>query len=409
MDLEFSPNILDTPSLMTPNITETPLLYRPSPSLVTNEVTTTTINDSNSAHSHATSSSSTISNIPDESSSIASSEDKLSEIKNDLKQSITQTRLPTESPFFSKTRSTTSVLGNKVMPAPGHVNHDLPTIIPSTAEIVSEIIESFEKDSSKETAATTSTTTSVVNRSEIHSIPNETTAAYEISGADAMGVIVSPKKRFIIRSQSRTDCTSPNPIVPTQSQKSSSEEENFTEDNPFQRAPDATFEGHSMSTKRSNIVFNEKRSMPNEVTSSDPTIGIKRQKIHSNSPVNFRSTMPSETIPMVNDDQRKKQIRDSNREAARRCRERRRQYIEQLEATLEQHKNQIKQLSDKLISSERENAQLKTIITEMKILQTRRMPSNETIVEYSPMVNAAAAAADGNLLHQRNFHSRTTH
>ena len=61
-----------------------------------------------------------------------SSRDKLSEIKNDLKQIFTQPRRPTESPFFSKTIIST---GNKPMPIGTHVNDDLPTNVPSTAEV----------------------------------------------------------------------------------------------------------------------------------------------------------------------------------------------------------------------------------------------------------------------------------
>lgn len=270
-------------------------------------------------------------------------------------------------------------------------------------QIVSDI-ESFDKDPTAETASNTGAVL-VVNRNEINSIPSETNLNYETSSVEPMGVIVSPKKRFIIRSQSRTDSTSPNPTVPTQSQKSSSEEENYSEENPFQRAPEPIFEAHPMANKTSIVVFNDKRSIPNEVTSSDSTIGMKRQKINSNHSMNFRTSIPIDPMPIVNDDQRRKQIRDSNREAARRCRERRRNYIEQLEGTLEQHKTQIKQLTDKLIIADRENTQLKAILNEMKMFQTRRVQPNETIVEYSPMVNAT----DGNLLHQRNFHSRTAH
>lgn len=141
MDSEFSPGFLDTPSLMTPIITETPVIYRPSAFLTAQDVTTepttttTTTTDLNAPLPLATSSNSSISNLPDESSSIASSGDKLSEIKNDLKQSVIQSRLPTESPFFSKTIVATSALGKKAMPVLGQMNNDLPTVIPSTAEV----------------------------------------------------------------------------------------------------------------------------------------------------------------------------------------------------------------------------------------------------------------------------------
>ena len=64
---------------------------------------------------------------------------------------------------------------------------------------------------------------------------------------------------------------------------------------------------------------NKRTLLVNEVTSSDPMIGLKRPKVivppavvEEEANLHFVGT----------DDQRKKQIRDSNREAARRCRER---------------------------------------------------------------------------------------
>ena len=275
----------------------------------------------------------------------------------------------------------------------------------SLLQIVSDI-ESFGKDPTKETTPATTTNIGVVTRPDINSTLSDTTLAYESAAADSMGMIVSPKKRLIIRSQSRTDSTSPNPTVPSQSQKSSSEDDSFPEENPFQRAPEATFEAHPTVTKSSNVVANGKRSIPNEVTSSNPTVGMKKQKLNTQTPMNFRMSMPVEALPpAANEDERRQQIRDSNREAARRCRERRRKYIEELEGTLDQHKTQIKQLTEKLIISERENSQLKAIIGEMKLFQPRRIAPSETIGEYASMVHAT----DGNLLHQRNFHSRATH
>ena len=96
---------------------------------------------------------------------------------------------------------------------------------------------------------------------------------------------------------------------------------------------------------------------PSEVTSTDQLSNVKRQRtapMPINATVmNFRPSFTSaSTVGSIptnalangsnanggSDDQRKKQIRDSNREAARRCRERRRQYIEQLEGNLEQYK-----------------------------------------------------------------------
>jgi hypothetical protein len=138
----------------------------------------------------------------------------------------------------------------------------------------------------------------------------------------------------------------------------------------------------------------------NEVTSTDQSASIKRQRtgpISSNSTViNFRPSTGVATVtnPLPNnggsDDQRKKQIRDSNREAARRCRERRRQYIEQLEGNLEHHKGQIKQLTEKLTRIERENTQLRAILTETKILpSSSRISLNESHIDYVNVISAS--------------------
>ena len=246
-------------------------------------------------------------------------------------------------------------------------------------------IESFEKYPNKE------------------SVSETTTIIYETSLADTMGLIVSPKKRLIMRSQSQTEATSPNTTVSSDSQKSSLEEENSS-----QRSTDSTFESIP---KQPIIVFANKRSLPsvssliNEVTSSDPSIGKKRQKI-------VQQHVPSTNINYGNeihsdDDPRKQQIRESNREAARRCRERRRNYIEQLEGSLEQHKNQIKQLSDKLMLAERDNTRLHAILTETKVFQSRRTTPNETIRDFSTII-INGNEIDGNFL-QRNFPTRCTH
>jgi hypothetical protein len=91
MDLEFSPSILNTPSLMTPNIGANPLIFKSS--YTTN---TTNVNNDNNSISN---SSLTTTTTNDESLSISSAEIKLSKIERDLKQSFTQPRKPTESPF----------------------------------------------------------------------------------------------------------------------------------------------------------------------------------------------------------------------------------------------------------------------------------------------------------------------
>jgi len=91
MDLDFSPSILNTPSLMTPNIGANPLIFKSS-------YTTNPINVNNDNNS-ISNSSLTTTTTNDESLSISSAEIKLSKIERDLKQSFTQPRKPTESPF----------------------------------------------------------------------------------------------------------------------------------------------------------------------------------------------------------------------------------------------------------------------------------------------------------------------
>lgn len=150
----------------------------------------------------------------------------------------------------------------------------------------------------------------------------------------------------------------------------------------------------------------------NEVSSSDLSMNVKRQRtvpIPTNTTnMNFRPPFPSSStsgntlhaIPSTTnnsnsnvgtEDQRKKQIRDSNREAARRCRERRRQYIEQLEGNLEQYKLQVKQVSDKLARVERENTQLRAILSETKILHpSAHLAINDSHVEYANVIAATS-------------------
>lgn len=165
----------------------------------------------------------------------------------------------------------------------------------------------------------------------------------------------------------------------------------------------------------------------NEVTSTDQLSGVKRQRTVSmpinGAVMNFRSSFPSSSSSAAaagvatgantsitanganlnggSEEQRKKQIRDSNREAARRCRERRRQYIEQLEGNLEQYKTQIKQMTEKLGRVERENTQLRAILSETKILhQASRIPINDSHVDYGNVVSATGMDLNSDPNHQ---------
>ena len=179
-------------------------------------------------------------------------------------------------------------------------------------------------------------------------------------------------------------------------------------------------------TKSTPIIIPQ-TAVTNEVTSSDQSLSSKRQKTNSltanSNAMTFRSATTTGTISAAphspngggaSDDQRKKQIRDSNREAARRCRERRRQYIEQLEGNLEQSKSQIKQLSDKITRIERENLQLRALLSETKLLHpTARLATSDNVGDYVDVIatneiglNAESNhQTDGGLL-QRNFINR---
>ena len=142
--------------------------------------------------------------------------------------------------------------------------------------------------------------------------------------------------------------------------------------------------------------------------------------------ITLRSSFPSSTNDDNNnndnnnnnggsDVQRKQQIRDSNREAARRCRERRRNYIEQLEGNLEQCKLQIKQLNENLSRAERENTQLRAILTETKLFHPNsRLSSNDSHIDFSTIITTTngidinSESTDGNTI-QRSYITRNTH
>ncbi|UJR08458.1 hypothetical protein I4U23_012728 [Adineta vaga] len=446
MDLEYTPGILDTPSLSTPNIGATPLLYR---SLQTDATT----NDQNNTQTDTSSNPSSIittTNTNDESSSVSSAEIKLSKIENDLKQSFTQPRKPTESPFQKIAEAGGLALEKNTPPPPPPPTTDdgIPINIPSTAEVMNDL-ESFSKYS---------TTKDTLER---ETIPSDT------SPPQTMGVIVSPKKKLLIRSQSHTEPTSPISILAnnlSQSQKTLRDDDNSTDDdqnNHFQRLqdlpiltntndtnvsldnniePSYTIQIRTNSngiqpiiTKQQPVVVNNKRTFSqtmiatsvsktnsillsqqpiiNEVTSSDQLSGAKRQKTASRT--SFVIPMNDNDNNSVNnsgsDDQRKRQIRDSNREAARRCRERRRNYIEQLEGNLDQYKTQIKQLTENLARAERENTQLRAILSEAKLFHPNtRLPSNESMMDFSSIItnnngiDLNSETTDGNAI-QRNL------
>ncbi|CAF0740966.1 unnamed protein product [Didymodactylos carnosus] len=150
----------------------------------------------------------------------------------------------------------------------------------------------------------------------------------------------------------------------------------------------------------SGVIVQNQQNMSNEVTSSDQSLHqVKRQKVVSTVPAGSNSSGVNSHQPHVvppvttniypqhqppitqqtftgttegDPDTRRQQIRESNREAARRCRERRRQYIETLEANLDQQKQQNQKLELEIQHLKRENSQLKTILNETTLNKLSR-------------------------------------
>lgn len=133
MDLEFSPSILETPSLMTPNIgVPNPMIFKSSyiPTTMDDNINTTSTSNSNP------SSIATTTTTNDESLSISSAEIKLSKIENDLKQSFSQPREPTESPFQKMAKAgVLPPIDNKNVSIPSTTDDGILVDIPSTAEV----------------------------------------------------------------------------------------------------------------------------------------------------------------------------------------------------------------------------------------------------------------------------------
>lgn len=278
------------------------------------------------------------------------------------------------------------------------------------------VIESFAKNLAKDNNEREPTTTTVTLISDNHRLDSSPT--------QAMGVIVSPKKKLLIRSQSHTEPTSP-PVTQTQN------DDNSVDDHRFQRLqdiplvdsnPQVDLHVKSNYTLQAPIVITTKRTFPqamtvpliskplipvhHEVSSSGQLLTVKRQKttsLPSMPNVHVRSSTHDDSSHT--DDHRKKQIRESNREAARRCRERRRNYIEQLEGNLEQCKVQIKQLNEKISRSERENTQLRAIIAEAKIFHTSTRDSS--MMDFVNGMDVSNETTDGNAL-PRNFIQRNS-
>ena len=132
MDLEFSPSILDTPSILNSNITTNPLMFKSS------YVTETTSDENNTSltsnPSSITTTTTTTETRNDESVSVSSAQIKLSNIEHHLKQSFTQPREPTESPFRKIAEAGVLSIGRNVS-IPLTTDDGIPIEIPSTAEV----------------------------------------------------------------------------------------------------------------------------------------------------------------------------------------------------------------------------------------------------------------------------------
>ncbi|CAF0819346.1 unnamed protein product [Didymodactylos carnosus] len=167
-----------------------------------------------------------------------------------------------------------------------------------------------------------------------------------------------------------------------------------------------TFQQTNMNNDETvSVIVQNQQNMSNEVTSSDQpfhqakrskvataaaaagTNGLRSYQTHTITPATTNSYQqqqqqsPPIAQPTVSgvaigeSDVRRRQIRDSNREAARRCRERRRQYIETLETNLEQQKQQNQKLELDIQHLKRENIQLKTILSETTITKLSKSSS----------------------------------
>lgn len=121
VEFDFTPNTLNTPSLMTPNIVAHAPPFKP-------------IFNSNTGHTTTSNPSSIATTTTNESSSNASSADvKVLKIEDELKQSFGESRRPTPSPF-QKISSTTVFNQEKTFNV--ITTEDGSTVeIPSTADV----------------------------------------------------------------------------------------------------------------------------------------------------------------------------------------------------------------------------------------------------------------------------------
>jgi hypothetical protein len=217
VEFELTPGMLDTPSLLTPDITLT---------ASTNQSTYNPLhkNYSNNNENNSTSNPLSIRTTNQTSSSASSADVKVLKIEDELKQSLSEPRKPTPSPF--QKISSTNVF-NLDKPVPVITNDDGTAIeIPSTADVRNIFYNSFFFQSFmsiqvvKELEALTNTNPLQFQLKTLINDNNEreTNTTITLNGDNirysspptVMGVTVSPpKKKFLARSQSHTEPTSP--------------------------------------------------------------------------------------------------------------------------------------------------------------------------------------------------------
>jgi hypothetical protein len=140
------------------------------------------------------------------------------------------------------------------------------------------VIESFAKNLTKDNNERETTTTFNSDNNHLDT-PSPT---------HTMGVIVSPKKKLLIRSQSHTEPTSPTSISTnqfSQSQKLNLDDENSNDEHQFQRLHDLPILTHTMD---SNTQIDTKPTFSIQLR-TDPTI-IKQQPMILNNKRTFQQT-----------------------------------------------------------------------------------------------------------------------
>ena len=219
MEFDLSPNILDTPSLMTPNLVSTNISFKPSYNSIQNNYSSeheSLINSNPSTHTATTSST----NSSEPSSSSSSSEVKVAQIEDALKQGFA--RQPTLSPF-----ATIATVNGGMSKIPYSIPNEEPIVteVPSTADVrrifmieycfvffcfISQVVSALESLTNTSVSKYLSKPLVTDNSErELTALMADNARCDSSPTPHAPGLMVSPKKIFLIRSQSVTEPTSP--------------------------------------------------------------------------------------------------------------------------------------------------------------------------------------------------------